>query len=93
MLRRCRYDGPALSDETPRSPFWYTGGVNRSGALALLTGVTAASLCVNTLYTGPIAGALGGVDLSLPAGLLVAASLYAALMRKDRTVLAARAQA
>ncbi|WP_055599891.1 purine-cytosine permease family protein [Streptomyces aureus] len=92
LLRRCRYDGLALSDETPRSPFWYTAGVNPAGALALVAGVTAAALCVNTLYTGPIAAALDGVDLSLPVGMVVAATLYALLMRNDRTLLAARAE-
>ncbi|MGA4976606.1 purine-cytosine permease family protein [Streptomyces cinereoruber] len=93
LLRRCRYDGAALSDETPGSPFWYTAGVNRAGALALVCGVAAASLCVNTLYTGPVAAALGGADLSLPVGMGVSAALYALLMRGDRTVLAARAAA
>ncbi|MFJ9550206.1 cytosine permease [Streptomyces erythrochromogenes] len=92
MLRRGRYDGVALSDETPRSPYWYTGGINWSGAVAALTGVAAAALCVDTLYAGPIA-ALGGVDLSLPVGMAVAAVLYAASMRRSRTVLASRAQA
>ncbi|MHA4778497.1 purine-cytosine permease family protein [Streptomyces sp. MSC1_001] len=93
VLRRCRYDGPALSDETPGSPFWYTAGVNRAGALALVTGVTAAALCVNTLYTGPIAAALDGLDLSLPVGMGVSATLYALLMHDDPTLLAARAAA
>ncbi|MEU7297245.1 cytosine permease [Streptomyces exfoliatus] len=93
LLRRGRYDGPALSDETPGSPFWYTAGVNPAGALALVAGVTAAALCVNTLYTGPIAAALDGVDLSLPVGMLVSAALYALLMRNDRTLRAARAGA
>ncbi|WP_411110725.1 purine-cytosine permease family protein [Streptomyces sp. c-19] len=93
LLRRGRYDGPALSDETPGSPFWYTAGVNPAGALALVAGVTAAALCVNTLYTGPIAAALGGVDLSLPVGMAVSAALYALLMRNDRTLRAARAGA
>ncbi|MFE7553035.1 purine-cytosine permease family protein [Streptomyces gardneri] len=93
VLRRCRYDGPALSDETPGGPFWYTRGVNPAGALALAAGVTSAALCVNTLYTGPVAGALGGLDLSLPVGMTVAATLYALLMRNDSAVLAARASA
>ncbi|MFJ5140228.1 purine-cytosine permease family protein [Streptomyces sp. NPDC088707] len=93
LLRRCRYDGIALSDETPGSPFWYTAGVNPAGALAVVVGVTAAALCVNTLYTGPIAAALDGIDLSLPVGMVVAAGLYALLMRKDRTLHAARAEA
>ncbi|MFD8142846.1 purine-cytosine permease family protein [Streptomyces sp. NPDC059708] len=90
LLRRGRYDGAALRDESPGGPFWYTGGFNPAGALALLTGVAAAALCVDTLYTGPVAAALGGLDLSLPAGMLVSAALYALLMRTDEGVRAAR---
>lgn len=81
LLRRFRYDGRALADETPDSPFWYTGGVSPAGALALVAGVGAAALCVDTLYTGPVASALGGIDLSLPVGMAVSAALYAAVMR------------
>ncbi|WP_328787823.1 MULTISPECIES: purine-cytosine permease family protein [unclassified Streptomyces] len=81
LLRGFRYDGRALADETPGSPFWYVGGVSPAGALALAAGVSAAALCVNTLYTGPVASALGGIDLSLPVGMVVSAALYAALMR------------
>ncbi len=84
LLRRFRYDGRALTDETSGSPFWYAGGVNPARALALAAGVCAAALCVNTLYTGPIASVLGGIDLSLPAGMVVSATLYAALMRPLR---------
>ncbi|MER6396700.1 cytosine permease [Kitasatospora sp. NPDC001603] len=80
LLRRGRYDGPALTDETPGGPFWYTGGVNPAGAAAIAAGVTAGALSVDTLYTGPIAGALG-LDFSLPAGLLTAAGVYALLTR------------
>ncbi|MER7949886.1 cytosine permease [Streptomyces sp. NPDC096079] len=82
LLRRNRYDGLALSDETTGSPFWFTGGVNRAGALALIAGVAAAALCVDTLYTGPVASALGGVDLSLPVGMVVASGLYVLLGRR-----------
>ncbi|MET9533516.1 cytosine permease [Streptomyces sp. NPDC006649] len=81
LLRRNRYDGPTLMDETPGSPFWYTAGVSTAGALALAGGVAVAALCVDTLYTGPIAQALGGVDLALPAGIVVASLLYAILLR------------
>ncbi|MFD7326507.1 purine-cytosine permease family protein [Streptomyces sp. NPDC059875] len=92
VLRRGRYDGLALSDETPNSPFWYTGGVNGAGALALVVGVASAALCVDTPYTGPVAEALGGVDLSLPVGMVVSMAVYAVLMRKDATLRAARRQ-
>ncbi|MGW0881483.1 purine-cytosine permease family protein [Streptomyces sp. NPDC002671] len=81
LLRRNRYDGLALGDETPGSPFWYRGGVNWSGALALGLGVAASALCVDTVYTGPVAAALGGIDLALPVGLVVSAGAYALLMR------------
>ncbi|WP_333492430.1 hypothetical protein [Streptomyces camelliae] len=78
-------DGLALGDESRTSPFWYTGGVNRSGAPALGAGVTASALCVDTVCTGPVAAALGGVDgLTLPAGLLVSAAAYALLMCRIR---------
>ncbi|MGW2230141.1 purine-cytosine permease family protein [Streptomyces formicae] len=85
-LRRNRYDGLALTDESPNSPFWYTGGVHRAGALAFGAGVTSAALCVNTLYTGPVAHALGGADVALPVGMVVASVLYAGLMRGGRGV-------
>jgi purine-cytosine permease-like protein len=76
-VRRNRYDGLALHDETPGGPFWYRGGVNWAGVIALLVGAVAALLCVNTtLWTAPVATALGGADLSLFAGALVASAAY-----------------
>ncbi len=50
--------GPGLPDESPGSTFWYTGGVNPACALALVAGVDAAAVCVDTLSTGPFAAAL-----------------------------------
>ncbi|MET8572713.1 cytosine permease [Streptomyces sp. NPDC004783] len=85
LLRRNRYDGPALMDESPRSPFWYRAGVSPAGTLSLLGGVAVSALCVDTLYTGPIAAALGGIDLALPVGLVVAALLYALLTRGGKS--------
>ncbi|MFG2844520.1 hypothetical protein ACGF12_15315 [Kitasatospora sp. NPDC048296] len=63
-------------NESPGSPFWYRAGVNPAGVLALAAGFTTSALCVDTLYTGPVA-ALTGVDLALPVGMLVAAAVYA----------------
>ena len=83
VTRRNRYDGTELSDETGRSPFWYHGGVNMAGVIALVTGVVLAVLSINApVYTGPIAAAVGGIDLSLPAGMLSAAIIYVALTRR-----------
>ncbi len=80
VLRRNRYDGIALSDQTPGSRFWFVRGVNPAGAIALLAGVAAAALCVDTAYTGPVA-ALTGLDLALPVGMVVAAGVYVGLGR------------
>ncbi|GAA3490800.1 purine-cytosine permease family protein [Streptomyces cremeus] len=85
VLRRNRYDGRALLDESPGGPYWFTGGFNPAGTVALAAGVVVAALCVNNLYTGPIARALGGIDLALPAGLVVSALLYAVLARDLRS--------
>ncbi|CAL9616397.1 purine-cytosine permease family protein [Streptomyces sp. enrichment culture] len=82
VLRRNRYDGPALCDERPGSRFWYVGGFSPAGVFGLGAGVAVAALSVNTLYTGPIAAALDGVDVALPAGMVVAAAVYAGLMRR-----------
>jgi nucleobase:cation symporter-1, NCS1 family len=85
LLRRNRYDGHALTDQTRTGPFWYTAGVNWAGATALITGTAVASLCLATpLFTGPLARAAGGIDLSLPAGLLVSAAIYLLLMTRSR---------
>ncbi|BCY06980.1 cytosine permease [Actinoplanes sp. L3-i22] len=82
LLRRNRYDGEQLGDERPGAPFWYRGGVNWAGAAALLAGMVAAALCADTqVYLGPVAGALAGIDLSLPVGILVSGGLYLLLMR------------
>ncbi|WP_408896035.1 purine-cytosine permease family protein [Nocardioides sp. R1-1] len=82
LLRRNRYDGALLSADGPSSPYWYTGGVNLAGAIACLTAFGAALLCAsNEAFIGPVARALGGLDLSLPVGMLGAAALYAGLTR------------
>lgn len=87
LMRRNRYDGLELSDETRGGPFWYTGGVNWAGWIALLAGAALASQCATTtLYTGRMAQAAGGMDLSLPGGILTAAIVYAALMRSRFTI-------
>ncbi|WP_129660229.1 purine-cytosine permease family protein [Rothia halotolerans] len=80
LLRRNRYQGPALFDQTRNGPFWYRGGWSPAGIIAVIAGAVAAALCVTSdLYTGPLAAALGMVDLSVPASITVAAAVYAAL--------------
>jgi NCS1 family nucleobase:cation symporter-1 len=76
-VRRNRYDGLALHDETPSGPFWYRSGVNWAGVIALLLGFVTSLLCVNTtLWTAPVAVALDGADLSVVVGAVVASVAY-----------------
>ncbi|MEY9877277.1 NCS1 family nucleobase:cation symporter-1 [Streptacidiphilus sp. MAP12-33] len=85
LWRRNRYDGHELSDETRGGPFWYRGGVNWAGAVALVVSAVAAALCVDTeSFTGPIAKALNGTDLSLPVGMGLGAAIYLLMMRGRR---------
>ncbi|WP_406115431.1 purine-cytosine permease family protein [Kitasatospora purpeofusca] len=77
VLRRNRYSGPELLAQRRGGPFWYHGGVHWAGFLALAAGALTAALWVRTTFwTGPIAAATGGVDLSVPAGMTVAAAVY-----------------
>ena len=80
FVRRNRYDGIALNDETRNSPFWHSGGWYWPGVIAMSVSVAVAMLMVNTtLYEGPIAVALGGADISPIVAPLLAGALYALL--------------
>ncbi|WP_344818861.1 purine-cytosine permease family protein [Microbacterium soli] len=82
LLRRNRYDGLDLFDERRGSRFWYTGGWGVPGMAAFALGTTASALCLSTeVWTGPIAQAMGYIDLSVPVGTIVAAVVYVALLR------------
>lgn len=83
LLRRNRYDGLDLFDDRPGGRYWYTGGWGVPGLVAFVVGTVASALCLSTdVWTGPIAEALGWIDLSVPVGVIVAGGLYAALSRK-----------
>jgi purine-cytosine permease-like protein len=82
LMRRNRYDGDGLLDETPASPFWFDGGVRWAGVVAQSLGTAAALLCVNTaVLVGPVATWLGGSDLSTIVGPVVGAGVYALMAR------------
>jgi purine-cytosine permease-like protein len=84
-LRRNVYDGPALHDESPQSPFWYQHGFNPAGITALVVGTGVALLCVNTaMLRGPVSNALDGADISALTGPLVAAAIYATMTIRAR---------
>ncbi|WP_456284609.1 purine-cytosine permease family protein [Microbacterium sp. JZ101] len=85
VLRRNRYDGADLFDEERGAPFWYTGGWSVPGLTALALGGGATAACLSTdVWMGPVSAALGGIDLSVPAGMLVAALVYGGLSRAAR---------
>lgn len=82
ILRRNRYNGADLFDERPGSPFWYSGGWHLPGLVAVVLGASVASLFLtNGLWTGPIAGAMGSIDLSVPVSMLITSGVYVALTR------------
>ncbi|GAA1496816.1 purine-cytosine permease family protein [Paeniglutamicibacter kerguelensis] len=80
LLRRNNYNGLALNDERRGSPFWYSHGVFWPGVSAQVIGTVIAIMMSNTtLYTGPIAAAMGGADLSAILGPVIGGAIYALL--------------
>ncbi len=81
LLRQGRYDIDALTTDRG-GRYRRPGGVHLPGVTAQLLGMIAALLCINTsVFVGPVASALGGADLSVPAGFLVGATVYYLLAR------------
>ncbi|WP_438354846.1 purine-cytosine permease family protein [Microbacterium sp. CJ88] len=82
VARRCAYDGADLFDTRRGGRFWYSAGWSIPGLTALAAGGVVTALCLSTtVWAGPIAQALGAVDLSVPTGMLVAGGIYALLLR------------
>jgi purine-cytosine permease-like protein len=60
-----------------RGPYWYTGGVNLRAVVALVIGAIIGLLfSENSIFTGPFASALGGVDLSFISAGVTGGVLY-----------------
>lgn len=65
--------------------YWYSGGWSWQAALAWAVGSVVGLLMIQTqLFSGPLSGIAGGVDISLIAGSVVAAVLYLALTAGKR---------
>ena len=85
LWRRNRYDGPALTDDSRSSRFWFTGGFHVAGVVAVLVGIGASLMCSATLvFVGPVAAAMNGIDLSVPVGLIIPFVLYLVIVRSSR---------
>jgi purine-cytosine permease-like protein len=84
--RRTGYDPrdiQAFTEGRRGGRYWFTGGWNIPAVTAWAVGSIAGVVCVNSepLYSGPLAGIAGGVDLSMAASALVASLLYLVLPR------------
>jgi nucleobase:cation symporter-1, NCS1 family len=82
-LRRGGIDFRAIHSKAgPSGRYWGWKGFNLAGCIGLLTGMlTAAMTMMSPIYNGPIAVALGGMDLSWLLGLPVAALVYYGVTR------------
>ncbi|WGW14130.1 cytosine permease [Saxibacter everestensis] len=80
LMRRGRYDLAALADEPGRKR---AGGYRLSGMAAQALGMLVSGLWLNSsTYVGPLAKLTNGADLSIPAGLVIAALTYWILARR-----------
>ncbi|GAA5062958.1 purine-cytosine permease-like protein [Thermocatellispora tengchongensis] len=85
LTRRGWYDPEALQVFNRRQRggrYWFSHGWNWRGMSAWLISAALAIACTNIpgQFVGPLGGLAGGVDVSLPLGLAVAAVLYLLLL-------------
>jgi NCS1 family nucleobase:cation symporter-1 len=84
VLRRFQYSTSDLL--TARGGrYWFTGGVNRAAFASFLLGAVATFFTTNAVrWQSPLSThVLGGADLSIPVGMLVAGGAYYALARRQ----------
>lgn len=75
-LRRNTYDSAGLLARLG-GPYWYQGGVNPAGLLALILGMVASALWLNSpLLQGPLSRLFGNSDMSVFTGFIVSGVLY-----------------
>lgn len=80
-LRRNNYDSAGLLARVG-GPYWYQGGINPAGLLAMIGGMVASALWLNsTLLQGPLSHLFGGSDMSVFTGFIVGGVLYWVLAR------------
>jgi purine-cytosine permease-like protein len=89
LMRRGNYDARAIhSRERSTGAYWGWRGLNPAGCVAMILGMAVAALTMKSpLYSGPLATALGGADLSWILGFPVAGASYylLAVMLQRRT--------
>jgi purine-cytosine permease-like protein len=81
LLRQRRYDHEALLSEN-EGRYWYTRGFHLPALASQGVGMVASALCIHTsIFEGPVSRAVGGIDLSIPAGMIVGGGLYWLLVK------------
>jgi purine-cytosine permease-like protein len=89
LWRKGRYlpDDLQLWNQRARDgAYWYSGGWNPAAVTAWAAGSAWGLLTVQTtLYTGPLAGIAGGVDLSFAGSAVIAGAIYALLSSLPRS--------
>jgi purine-cytosine permease-like protein len=84
-LRRNTYE-PAALHTRGGGRYWYQGGWNWPALVAFAAGIIAAALFANApIYVGPLVPLVGGGDISILAGFLIAGFLYVILARRSAT--------
>ncbi len=81
VVRRGYYDAAAVqvfNQGREGGVYWFSGGINWRGMVAWIPSAAIGLLFANypPLIVGPFTNAFGGVDVSLPVALLLAAVLY-----------------
>jgi purine-cytosine permease-like protein len=84
LMRRFQYSTSDLL-ATQGGRYWFTRGVNRAGFASFLLGAVATFFTTNAVrWQSPLStDVLGGADLSIPVGMLVAGSAYYVLRRRE----------
>jgi purine-cytosine permease-like protein len=95
FLRRGQYDAPAIHSRAGAGGrYWGWHGLNPAGCIAMTAGMAAAVMTMKSpIYDGPIAGALGGADLSWLVGLPTSVLCYLAWHALRESPAASRAGA
>ena len=82
LLRKNRYDSMQLFEQFPSGKYWFAKGFSIAGIGAVLCGGIATTLFLSMdIWMGPLAVLLGGIDLSVPVGLIVSVLAYVFLAK------------
>ncbi len=80
-MRRNTYNAAGLLERVG-GPYWYRGGINPAGIIAMVGGMIASALWLNSpLLQGPLSHLFNNSDMSVFTGFIVGGILYWILAR------------